>query len=120
VTWTKDPGPASVYRSGEFEIIYDPAGPVEGERGGWYVWKGAVQLGMRFTLADAKAFAEEAAAKSGTVQLSDRGLEHLQHLFSHRANLHRLVATIRPERCELCDEIQKWALAAAEATEEPT
>jgi hypothetical protein len=59
MTWTKDSStPASVYRSGEFEILYDPAGPVEGERGGWYVWKGTQQLGVRFTLADAKGLAE--------------------------------------------------------------
>jgi hypothetical protein len=55
------PARAYVAVAGDFEIIYDPAGPVEGEPGGWYVWKGGAQLGMRFKLADAKALAEAAA-----------------------------------------------------------
>jgi hypothetical protein len=64
----------TAYRSGEFLILYDPAGPVEGERGGWYVWKGTRLLGMRFTLADAKVLAEaNQLAEANRATELDRG-----------------------------------------------
>lgn len=56
--WKRADGPERVYTAGEFQIIYDSTGPVEGSPGGWYVWRGTLQLGMRFKLSDAKALAE--------------------------------------------------------------
>jgi hypothetical protein len=41
-------------------IIWDPAGPTEGEEGGWYVWRRGIRVGIRSTLAGAKALAEVA------------------------------------------------------------
>lgn len=51
-------------------------------------------------------------AKPDAPELSDAGLEHLQQLLLHRENLSELRATILPDRCDLCREIQEWALAA--------
>jgi hypothetical protein len=52
--------PAVVYHAERFEIIWDPAGPTEGERGGWYVYRGGMRLGILPTLAAAKTLAEVA------------------------------------------------------------
>lgn len=57
--WQRDTStPARVYAAEGFEIIWDPAGPVEGEPGGWYLRKGSTRLGVFRTLAGAKARAE--------------------------------------------------------------
>lgn len=58
--WERDrSSPARIYRAEGFMIIWDPAGRVEGEPGGWYLWtESGVRLGILPTLAAAKARAE--------------------------------------------------------------
>lgn len=47
-----------MYTAGPYQIIYDPAGPTEGEAGGWYLSDGTLELGIHRTLKAAKEAAE--------------------------------------------------------------
>jgi hypothetical protein len=50
--------PAFEYAAGPYEIRWDPAGPVEGEPGGWYLWDVTRLIGVYPRIAEAKAQAE--------------------------------------------------------------
>jgi hypothetical protein len=65
--WSRDlTTPAIVWRSdyGLYEIVWDPAGKVEGEPGGWWLWRAQDQLGIFSTQREAKLAAGIDAAKS--------------------------------------------------------
>lgn len=58
--WQRDDStPARFYTAGPYQILYDPAGPTEGETGGWYLSDGTKELGIYPTLKRAKEAAEE-------------------------------------------------------------
>lgn len=61
--------PAREYDSadGRFNIIWDPAGPKEGEPGGWYLRDGSEWVGIYRLLSEAKAAAQDRSSHEGSL-----------------------------------------------------